>query len=336
MTDVTGRRAGQSLLNDFIGELALDLPKFMSMSDKEKAGILLKIIGVGEQLEELERQEKALYDKRRAWGQIADQKIAFAREMPDYPEAPSEPVSAGELIREQQAILARNGENARYRSQLKELEARAEQLKERIEERTKALLDMQAELSEMQAKIASGKKTAEQLRDESTAELEARLQAVEETNRKVRANLDKEKAEEDAQSCAREYDKLSAAIDEVRGRKAALLDGAQMPLPELGVADGALTYRGRRWDCMSGAEQLQVATAIASRLKPECGFVLLDKLEQMDAQTLGTFGAWLESVGMQAIATRVSDGGECSIIIEDGLAVTRDEEAPKKWQAGKF
>ena len=44
----------------------------------------------------------------------------------------------------------------------------------------------------------------------------------------------------------------------------------------------------------------------------------MDKLEQMDVDTMQDFGAWLEGEGLQVIATRVSTGDECSIIIEDG------------------
>ena len=69
---------------------------------------------------------------------------------------------------------------------------------------------------------------------------------------------------------------------------------------------------------MSGAEQLKVSTAIVRKLNPDCGFVLLDKLEQMDVETLNEFGTWLEQEHLQAIATRVSTGDECSIVIEDG------------------
>ena len=69
---------------------------------------------------------------------------------------------------------------------------------------------------------------------------------------------------------------------------------------------------------MSGSEQLKVATAIVRELNPECGFVFIDKLEQMDIETMEEFGKWLENEGLQAIATRVSTGDECSIIIEDG------------------
>ena len=84
---------------------------------------------------------------------------------------------------------------------------------------------------------------------------------------------------------------------------------------------------------MSASEQLRVATAIVRKLNPECGFVLLDKLEQMDSETLAEFGDWLEEQGLQAIATRVSSGDECQIIIEDGYSRLNQE---KKWEVGRF
>ena len=72
------------------------------------------------------------------------------------------------------------------------------------------------------------------------------------------------------------------------------------------------------------------------------GKVDSDKLEQMDLATLQEFGAWLESEGLQAIATRVSTGGECSVIISDGYAeggdTTEESAAVRKkgWKKGVF
>ena len=58
VTDPSGEKAGQALLNSFVEKLALDLPKFMEANDADKAKTLLNIIGVGPQLQELERKEK--------------------------------------------------------------------------------------------------------------------------------------------------------------------------------------------------------------------------------------------------------------------------------------
>ena len=94
----------------------------------------------------------------------------------------------------------------------------------------------------------------------------------------------------------------------------------------LSVSDNELTYNGFTWGDMSSSEQLRVATAIVRKLNPECGFVLIDKLEQMDIDTMNEFGKWLENEGLQAIATRVSTGDECSLIISDGYGNNTETE----------
>lgn len=331
VTDPAGRRAGQQLLDGFIEQLALDLPKFMSAGSKEKADTLLKIIGVGDRLAELDRQEAELYNRRHAIGQIADQKAKFAKEMQEYPDAPKEPVSASALIHQQQDILARNGENQRKRQRLSELEGEAARIASELE----ALLARQAANA---ADLEIARTDALDLQDRSTEELERSIQDIEAINRKVRANLDKEKAETDAADYRNQYDKLTAEIDQVRTARMSLLDDARLPLPGLSVEGGELTYQGRRWDNLSGSDQLKVSTAIVRAINPQCGFVLLDKLEQMDLDTLREFGAWMEAEGLQGIATRVSTGGECSIIIEDGYVAGEEPaaEPTPAWKAGMF
>ena len=157
--------------------------------------------------------------------------------------------------------------------------------------------------------------------DESTAELQKNLEEIEAINAKVSQNLAKAKAMDEMKAFDDQYKALSADIDNVRDERLKLLDGAKMPLDGLSVDHGELVYKGQKWDNMSSSEQLIVSTAIVKELKPECGFVLLDKLEQMDVDTMNEFGYWLEGQGLQAIATRVSVGEECSVIIEDGYSV---------------
>ncbi|MDD7634063.1 MAG: AAA family ATPase [Firmicutes bacterium] len=335
VTDPTGKRAGQQLLNEFVEELAINLPKFMASSSREKAEVLLKIIGVGRQLHELEAQETDLYNRRRAIGQIADQKAKFAREMTYYPDAPKEPVSASELIRQQQDILARNGENQRKRAQASALSAERDRLAEKVNTLKDELMQYECKLAQAEHDMIIARQTAETLHDESTTELEQNIRDIERINVMVRANLDKDKAEMDALAYRNEYDSMTAELNDVRQKKIDLLQNASLPLPGLSVSDGELTYNGKKWDSMSGSDQLKVSTAIVRKLNPNCGFVLLDKLEQMDLDTLREFGAWLEQEGLQAIATRVSTGGECQIIIEDGY-VKGDEPQPKEWKAGEF
>ncbi len=336
--DPSGNKGGQQLLNEFVEQLALDLPKFMQSNSKDKATTLLQIIGVGDQLYQLEMKEKEVYNRRTTIGQIADQKKKFAAEQSYYPNAPKEPVSASELIKQQQDILAQNGENQRKRDNALKLHAERNALAQKVNALREELEKYHKQLVQLDQDMTIAYKTSEQLQDESTAELETSINNIEEINRMVRANLDKDKAESDALDYLDQYNALTAELEHVRKAKTSLLDGADLPLPGLSVVEGELTYSGHRWDNMSGSDQLKVAVAIVRKLNPKCGFVLMDKLEQMDLETLTEFGAWLETEGLQAIATRVSTGPECEIIIEDGYVKGAEiavEEKPK-WKAGEF
>ncbi len=349
--DPDGKKAGQQLLNEFVEQLAIDLPKFMQQSNKEKANTLLQIIGVGEKLYELEKQEQEIYNKRLAIGQIADQKKKFAKEMTYYTDAPKDPVSASELIKQQQTILAMNGENQRKRENLSQLEYQKTQIMNQIKQTQNEIVLLNKKVNEQTIKhneissdIEIAQKSALDLKDESTEQLEASINNIDVINRKVRANLDKDKAEEDSKDYGIQYGNYTIELDKLRQNKIDLLKGAPLPLPGLSVADGELVYNEKKWDNMSGSDQLKVSTAIVRKLNPNCGFVLLDKLEQMDLETLKEFGEWLETEGLQAIATRVSTGDECSIIIEDGYVagaelISESVREPIKettWKAGEF
>lgn len=344
--DPNGQKGGQQLLDSFVEELAIDLPKFMNASNKEKANILLRIIGVGDKLHEFEVKEQEVYNRRHAIGQIADQKAKFAKEQAYFPDAPKEPISASELIRQQQEILARNGENQRKRQRLVQIQALYVSQGQEVERLTAMLNEAKAKYAQTAADLEIARKDTLDLMDESTEALEANIRQIDEINRKVRANLDKDKAETDASDYRVQYDQLTAEINGIRQQKTELLTNANLPLPGLSVADGELIYEGQKWDNMSGADQLKVSTAIVRKLKPECGFILLDKLEQMDLESLTEFGQWLEQEGLQAIATRVSTGEECSIIIEDGYVTGQEgiqlQQPPGEidpgptWKAGEF
>jgi predicted ATP-dependent endonuclease of OLD family len=336
--DPSGQKGGQQLLNEFVEQLALDLPKFMNSNNKEKANTLLQIIGVGDKLYELEQKEKEVYNRRHTIGQIADQKAKFAKEQPYYPDAPKEPISASDLIKQQQDILARNGENQRKRENLRSLEIQAVEVQKQIDDLKAKLFDLGKKQQAIESDLEIARKSALDLHDESTEELERNIANIEEINVRVRANLDKDKAETDAQDYTDQYNTLTVELEKVRQAKIDLLKGADLPLPGLSVVEGELTYQGHKWDNMSGSDQLKVSVAIVRKLNPKCGFVLLDKLEQMDMDTLAEFGAWLEQEGLQAIATRVSTGDECSIVIEDGYVVGAEQPAQEtpKWKAGEF
>lgn len=322
VTDREGARHGQELLDAFISNIAIDLPKFYNASSKDKAHMILETLGIEDKLAELAKAEKEKYDTRTMVGREADRKQKAAEDMPWHDDAPEKPVAVAELIRQQQEILARNGIRAEHRRDLSAM------LEER-ESVQRQLADLTRRNEELSTKIASVQSIVqEDGENESTAELEAQIANFEETNRKVVENAERTRRMEEADALNDQKDALTKEIEAIRAERIALLKGADFPLEGLSVNDGGeLVYNGQPWDCMSGSQQLIVSCAIASRINPSCRFVLMDKLEQLDLTTLAEFDKWLKTQDLQCIATRVSTGGECSLIIEDG-EVKEGEKKP--------
>lgn len=339
VTDPEGKRAGQALLDSFISELALDVPKFLRQTDKEKAETLLHVIGLDNEVALSERQEKDAYDKRTMVNRMLKEKANAAEAMPEYPGVPEEYLDPAELVRKQQTIFAKNTDNARKRVQISEFKNARRNLADEIERIKEILAEKKETLKNLDAELSDIKKLEYMLIDEPTDEIEQQIDDFAEINRKIRANKDKRKAEAEARAYEEEVNHLTDDINRLRNERMSLLKNADLPLPELSVDGGKLTYRGVNWDCMSASEQLMVATAIVRRLKPQCGFVLLDKLEQLDKDTLARFGNWLTKEGLQVIATRVTtDINDCTILIEDGRVAEAKEIKKteiKKWKASE-
>jgi len=171
VTDTSGGRAGQQLLDSFVEEFALNLPKFMESTPKEKAATLLRIIGVGDKLYALDNQESQLYNERLTIGRVADQKKKFAAEQPQYPEAPNDLVSIADLITQQQAILARNGENAQKRLNQEKIKNELHQSEARLAQLKEALAAEEAVHDKLMGDYIIANKSIEDLVDESTAEM---------------------------------------------------------------------------------------------------------------------------------------------------------------------
>lgn len=319
--DPAGKKSGQQLLDSFVEELALNLPKFMQQTNKEKANTLLQIIGVGDQLARLEAEENDLYQQRTIKGREVDAKRGYLKEMPFFPDVPAQPISASELIQQQQSIMAKNAENQRLRDNEQKIRVKHDYVALQVQSLKEQLANAQRELDELSTNLAIAQKDILDLHDESTEELEQSLHDIEQINQKIALNQKHDQAENELKKCTDEYQEFTVQIENIRNRKRDLLNGADLPLSGLSIQDQELTFRGQKWDCMSSSEQMIVATSIVRKLNPNCGFVLLDKLEQLDLDTMQEFGKWLEQNDLQAIATRVSVGGECSIIISDGTAV---------------
>jgi len=327
VTDPTGRKAGQTLLNSFISQFALDLPKFLNANNKEKAKTLLQTLGIEDQLTALDNEEHKRADERLLSGREAERKRHYADELLEYPDAPDAPLSGAEMAKKLQDALAENAKHQAQRDNLAKLQ-------ERITRANAEVVDLNQRLKAAQEELAGYKAELEEAKaapigaDIDTSAISAELESIDTTNAQVRTNQDKARANDEAEQAEAEYKAACRAVEDVRARRMKLLQSVDMPLPGLSVEQGELVYKGAKWDCMSSMERVMVGVSIVRQLQPKCGFVLLDQLEVFDRKQLAVLRDWLQERNMQAIATRVADDDTCDIIIEDGMVRGQEDNTP--------
>lgn len=333
VTDPEGKKAGQALLDSFVSTFALDLPKFMASSDKDKVSALLATMGIEEDLAAADFAVQSAYNERAFKRKLMDEAKAKAASLPSYDDAPDEEISMADLTAE---LTAANEQNQKRRDSI----VKADSLKAEVERAKAEIAALQEQIEELEDRIADRKKdmvaytrNAKAILDFLPEEVDTepitkKIECVGELNARYHANQKAVEAAYEAKHKTAEFEAAEAALASARESREKLLDPEKMPVKGLTVEDGALCYNGHPWAEMSGAEQLVVAAAIVQKTAPDCGFILMDKMEQMDARTLDRFGKWAGEHGLQIIATRVSTGGECSIIIEDGEVVSEKDEEP--------
>lgn len=335
VTDTTGMKGGQRLLDEFIGEFALNLPKFLNMSDREKADYLLKTLGIADQLADADRKVAEANAERTEIGRRAKAARKMAEDSPFHGGVPSETLDVSALLDEQmfahetnQAIEFKRREVEAKRAESERMAAEVERLARELADATERMAiassrseTVTGELEGLEADLANMEPADEQAAAEAVREAEA-------VNEMVRQNTARAEMLADADRLDGEYRAAGARVAKAKEERLSLLDGADLPLDGLAVEEGVLRFNGSAWGDMSGSEQLRVATAIVRKLKPECGFVLVDKLEQFDPQQLAEFGEWVSGQGLQVIGTRVAVDDTCTVVIEDGRVV--QEEQPEQ------
>ena len=333
VTDPEGKKAGQALLDSFVSTFALDLPKFMTSSDKDKVSALLTTMGIEEELAAADYAIQSAYNERAVKRKLMDEAKAKYASLPSYEDAPSEEISMSDLTKE---LTAANEQNQKRRDSL----VKADSLKAEVERAKAEIAALQEQIEELEDRIADRKKdmvaytrNAKAILDFLPEEVDTepitkKIECVGELNSMYFANQKSVEAYYGAQQREEEFKAAETALASAREAREKLLDPDKMPVKGLTVENGALCYNGHPWAEMSSAEQLVVAAAIVQKTAPDCGFILMDKMEQMDTRTLDRFGKWAGEHGLQIIATRVSTGDECSIIIEDGEVVSEKDEEP--------
>lgn len=340
--DGTEVKSPQKLLDTLIGRISFDPSEFARMEPKEQLATLQRIVGLD--FKPLDEKRSKLFTARTEINRRVKEVEARLKIAVQYPDAPTEEVKVADLMNEMKARQAHNAENDLARTKVRhqadvvlQAQSELESADTILAECLKAVENAKDEVAACHKAKAEAIALQEQmeaavvlLADQNVAEVEAKIKAADETNRKVRANFSRKQEQDALRAVQKEAEKLTEQIDEIDEAKQESLAAAKFPIEGLGFNEQGVTFNGLPFEQCSSAESIEVSMAIGLAINPKLPVVLIKHGSLIDDEQLEIVRKLAEAhePPAQVIVERVGEGQECSVIIEDGHI--KGEEQPEE------
>ncbi len=332
----------QTLLTDIFGKLGFDPMAFLELKPKEQENQLKKLVGLD--FAELDQQRSDHYDSRGFQNRrVHEMKIDYER-MPSHDDLPDEEISIKDAVDELGAAemtnrkisvgrdlysqLVKDRETydsgiAKHQDDILRIKSDIAQLENLMESRDTDISELQNAHSESLEKSAALTEKFKANPEINTEPIKLKISSAEDTNEKIRENKAKYKKQIemiDANKLANGYTEKIKAIDK---EKARLIAAADMPIENLNFTEKGLTYNDFLLDQASDAERVAVSMAITTSLSPNARFAIVRRGSDLDDNSLRALDDHAKKYNVQLIVERVSQGDECTVVMEDGRVKTK-------------
>jgi len=315
----------QDLLNSLYNKISFDLMKFMTMDGKKQYSLLKEVLGIGDTIEKMEAEHKALYEDRAAWNKqakIAQGKCAGleADDMIGF-----EKVELSELVEELEALTNDNLILGNKRScietyhlnrnikleEIKNLEARMQAVKQEVSDLEKDCIALEEELGD-----------AEPVDLQPTKD---KMGRIEETNKVVDANIKYRETRAEVTAALDKSEEIDEKMKEIQAGIKSTIEGLEMPIAGLSMQDGDVLFNEVPVGQISSSEKLRVSMAIAIALNPKLKVILIKDASLLDDDAMAEVEKMAEEKDFQVWIELVDETGDVGIYIEDGLVVAKEE-----------
>lgn len=328
----------QKFLNDLAGKLGFDPEAFLRMESSKQVEVLRELVGLD--FTELDKEYNKAYSDRTKVNTEGKELAAQYKGLPFHTDVPAEEQVLDDLVEQLKVVQNHNSANNEKRNALVRLESRAGEIAFEVKrdqaeverlERQLAIAKETLETSKKKhedhlAKVAAQAAVVNDLQDKDTSEIENQMKQLGEVNRKVRANLEREKMEQKLNDLRQKSLALTEKLKEIESQKQAMQEAAKWPVDGLGYSGNIVTFNGYPFAQASAYEQRQVAMGICVALNPSMRFAILKDGSLLDDDALLEFASIAAEHGVQLFIERVGKGEENNLIIENGKVQRIDED----------
>lgn len=302
------------------GGLIFDPVAFLNLDEKKQRDALLAKVDLPIDLDELAR-EKAGAESRRleAGREVRRLQGALSALTAPAPGQPTEEVSAADVLTDLQEAQEHNADIQRNGDLAIELGRRIEVIDREIARLEENLAEARADREHAQRRAESAQAAAVAEAPIDLAPIQARLAAVDETNRAVRAVQEYTRTAALLASATGEVAEAQLDLDAIEERKRRALAAAEFPVAGLSVDESGVTFDGIPFGQVNTAMRRRVAFAIATAGDPKLRLVIVKDGDLLDAGSLEFIQAIADQRGYTVLVERDRDESrEIGFTIVDG------------------
>jgi len=276
-------REPRKFLTNLIGELGADPAALVTAKEKDQLAILLSMApGLEADLAKIAKQQADI-DRRRSenWGVHQSLRVKL-KEMPEITEA-LEPVSIEELIGQLQAIRSSNEIREKAKRDTADAAMMLDQIDREVEQCNQQISNLQAKISSLAVLRVDYEEKAnmEIAAPLDEAPILQQIQSADAVNARVAQAEARRTAEAELAKAVETAGTITADAKVVADTRSALL-ATKMPIPDLGVSEGIVTYKGVPLSRLSSGEKARVGVAIATASNPNAKVLICDNASLLD------------------------------------------------------
>jgi DNA repair exonuclease SbcCD ATPase subunit len=315
--DGTKLTSPQKILEALVGTgISFNPLEFMRAKPAAQVEDLRKLLGLD--FSDLDESRKKAYDQRTSVNRELKATQARADAIEVHPDAPDEPIEVGDLVKDLEAIKARNAAlddhkvtEGEARQEIVAISERLKQLKVQIEE-------LETEQERLKGVAAEAAKAWRGKEREDEDEARTKIDKVGEINAACEAKRQRLAMEKEAEALEASASDLTAKIETLDAEREERIASKELPVPGLGFGDGCVTYNDIPLSQASSAEQLRVAVGMALAMSKDLPIVLIRDGSLLDEDSLAAVKAMAEEADGEVWIERVDPDAENAVIIEDG------------------
>lgn len=326
----------RSFLDKLLGHISFDPLEFMNKAEKDQRNTLAALVGVD--IDQFDQDEKLAFDERTEKGRELKAAKIKVDALTCYPDVKqTEETNFAELsdklqkaMKHNQGIKDREMANETLKNvalivknkEIPDCEKEIVRLLQLVEDEKVVLSALQSDLKVKVEQFKTEKEAISKLVSIDIEDINLDIFGIEETNKKIRANILHAAESKTLKSVQSAYDKLDAKVDSIREGRQKAIQSANLPIPNLSFGDDGLLYNSIPLKQCSDGEKLMVSMAISMALNPTLRVLRIKDGSLLDSNNLAILSKMVKDKGYQLFIERVQSKDEYDKLGKAGIYIT--------------